>query len=163
MKCFPIEVAKLKVHRSVQPILKLSLVILYLNRLQKQLVLGRVVWPDDGIKSCLISLKNCPNVATHFLHISDIFRNSPKSHQNIWATSVRQFLQNTCKNHPIWTHWRVQCKSHYGNSSFDQEASPIFYRDRLNCRIRVSLWFFLSELLFNELQVLRRWPQKLII
>ena len=31
-------------------------------------------------------------VATHFLHNKDIIRNSPKIHQNIWATFVRQFV-----------------------------------------------------------------------
>ena len=49
------------------------------------------VWPDDGIKSCLISPKNCSKRATLFLLKSDIICNSPKSNQNIWATIVRQF------------------------------------------------------------------------
>ena len=35
---------------------------------------------------------NCPKVATHFLHNSDIIIKSPKSHQNIWAT----FCETIC-------------------------------------------------------------------
>ena len=31
-------------------------------------------------------------VVTRFLYYSDIFKNSPKSYQNIWATFVRQFV-----------------------------------------------------------------------
>ena len=38
-------------------------------------------------------LPNFPQkVATFFLHNSDIIWNSPKIHQNIWATFVRQFV-----------------------------------------------------------------------
>ena len=54
---------------------------------------SRTVWPDEGIKSCLISPQNCTKkVDTHFLHKSDIIRNNPKSHHNISATFVTQFV-----------------------------------------------------------------------
>ena len=57
----------------------------------------RAVWPDDGIKKW-------PNfgqkVATHFLHNSGIIRNSPKSHQNIWTTFVRQIVAKKLKKSP---------------------------------------------------------------
>ena len=36
--------------------------------------------------------KIAPKEATHFLHNSDIITISPKSHQNIWATFVSQFV-----------------------------------------------------------------------
>ena len=39
-------------------------------------------------KSCLLSPEIAQKVATHFLHNSDIIRNSPNSHQNVWATFV---------------------------------------------------------------------------
>ena len=45
-------------------------------------------------------------VDTHFIHISDIIRNIPKTHQNFWATFVSDnFLPRTCKKRPIWSHW----------------------------------------------------------
>ena len=53
------------------------------------------VWPDDGMKNYLISPKNAQNVATHLLHNGDIIRNSPKWHQNIWATFVWQFVADS--------------------------------------------------------------------
>ena len=36
--------------------------------------------------------QNCPKYSHTFFHNSDIIRNSPKSHQNIWVTFVRQFV-----------------------------------------------------------------------
>ena len=53
--------------------------------------LTQPMWPDDGIKSCLIFPKIAQKVATHFFNNSDNIRNSPKSHQHIWATFVTQF------------------------------------------------------------------------
>ena len=50
------------------------------------------MWLDDGIKSGLISPKNCPKGSHTLLHNSDNIRNSPQSHQNIWVTFVRQFF-----------------------------------------------------------------------
>ena len=51
------------------------------------------MWPDDGIKSCLISPPPiAQKVATHVLPNSDIKGNCTKSHQNIWATFATQFV-----------------------------------------------------------------------
>ena len=61
----------------------------------RHIIMGlSTVWPDDGIKSCPISPQNCPKSShTLFTHYySDIIWNSPKSHQNFWATFVRQFV-----------------------------------------------------------------------
>ena len=39
-------------------------------------------------------------VATHFLQYSDIIRNSPKSHQNMWATFMGEFVAKNLKKSP---------------------------------------------------------------
>ena len=43
-------------------------------------------------KVAWFSRKIAQKVATHFLHNSDILRNSPKSHQNIWDTFMGEFV-----------------------------------------------------------------------
>ena len=50
-------------------------------------------WPDEGMKKLPnFPQKIAPKVATYFLHNSDVIRNRPKSHQNIWAAFARVFV-----------------------------------------------------------------------
>ena len=44
--------------------------------------------------------KIAQKVGTHFLRNSDIIRNSPKNHQNIWPTFVRQFVAKYLQKSP---------------------------------------------------------------
>ena len=44
-------------------------------------------------------------VATHFLHNSDIIRNSQKVTKIFWLLLWDNLLPRTCKNRPIWSHW----------------------------------------------------------
>ena len=52
----------------------------------------RTVWLDPGIKIAQFPREIAQNVDTHFLNNRVIIKNNPKTHQNIWATFVRQFV-----------------------------------------------------------------------
>ena len=65
------------------------------------------VRPDDGIKKF-------PKSSHTFLHKSDIIRNSPKSHQNIWNTFARQFVaQNKLPKIAQSGHTGREWRSHF--------------------------------------------------
>ena len=63
------------------------------------------VWLDDGMKSSQIVSKSWQKVVRASFYIKrELYVNSPKNTQNVWATFVRYFLPRIFKNWPIWSH-----------------------------------------------------------
>ena len=101
-------------------------------------------WPDDGIKSYLLFLKNCPKSCHPHFHNSYIIRNSPKSHQNILATLWENLLPRTCK---IAQSGHIAAYLHCQFNSLTTKMSPL----NLNTKVTQCTMIRTHDLLIGSL------------